>query len=65
MYFTLFVCLLYISQFFFSIVAPECEDNTHCPNEGKNYVCIANLCQCKDGFELNGDACEVQGNTKM
>ena len=46
----------------FIITAPECVESADCPNEGINYKCIANLCQCTNGFELNGDACEVQGN---
>ena len=35
--------------------------SSDCPNEGFNYDCNANVCECTYGFSLNGEVCEAQG----
>ena len=34
-------------------------DKSDCPNEGQNYVCNTDLCECETGFrtEYIGDSC--------
>ena len=39
----------------------ECIQKSDCPNEGLNYKCNMNVCECESGFVLNGDACIVPG----
>ena len=39
----------------------ECEQPTDCPNNGLNYECNGNLCECSDGFALNGETCDSLG----
>ena len=56
-------CFIEEQAILFIITAPECVHDFECPNEGQNYKCNLNVCECADGFILNGDACEqkVQG----
>ena len=35
----------------------ECTESSDCPNGGQNYECTAELCSCKPGHALDGDAC--------
>ena len=35
----------------------ECTESSDCPNGGQNYECVAELCTCKPGHALDGDAC--------
>ena len=53
--------LLKNTTILFIITAPECVHDFDCPNEGQNYKCNVNVCECEDGFFLNGNSCEVQG----
>ena len=39
----------------------ECQQPTDCPNNGLNYECNGNLCECSDGFALNGETCDSLG----
>ena len=47
----------FLSLLFFT----ECEQPTDCPNNGLNYECNGNLCECSDGFALNGETCDSLG----
>ena len=44
---------------YFLIFLPECVNNSDCPNEGLNYQCNSNVCECPSGFVLNGEDCEA------
>ena len=64
------VCkLLFQSEFFWQLIVgqfncqsfltflSECTESSDCPNGGQNYECVAELCSCKPGHALDGDAC--------
>ena len=36
---------------------PDCVEKSDCPNEGLNYQCNTNVCECENGFVLNDEAC--------
>ena len=39
----------------------ECTLPTDCPDEGQNYKCNSNVCECVFGFVKLGDSCVVLG----
>ena len=41
----------------YAITFLECREPSHCPNEGTNYQCNSNLCECPSPFVLDGDKC--------
>ena len=56
-------CFIEELAILFIITAPECVQDFDCQSKGQNYKCNVNVCECEDGFFLNGNACEqnIQG----
>ena len=41
----------------FFIYPSVCDQASDCPNNGENYQCTDNDCECVHGFGLDGDYC--------